>query len=185
MFQQIFSAGMGFLQDYKAAKTQAKWDEYNNKMVRLQAAQGQNTITKNVAAGRAQHLDNNILIQRNKLLALAEAKVSAAAAGVSGQSVDGTSFDISRNAGFRIMEENQRFDHELYQANTQRNSLNLQTQMSVKQVTETPSPFNYLAKAGISILNEQANAPSSRGTNLNGAQQTSGGWEAVKNMLMI
>jgi len=93
---------LGGYAQYNAAKTQAKaqraWQQYSNTMVRLSDAVNQNAITTNEILSQQAFADQAINIKQSNILTEAQAQVSAAAAGVKGNSVDDVMLDINRNA---------------------------------------------------------------------------------------
>lgn len=175
----------GFLKASRDAKAQRAWDAYNNRMVGIQAARSNNAITENVAQNREQHAQNKVNIQISRLMASAQVKAGAAAAGVAGGSVDATLFDVGRNAGHKQSQELDSFENALLATDMQRKNVSMQRSMSMKPLTPKPSVFGMLANVGVDILGEQASRPTSIGTNLNGqAQATPNIWDRVKTTML-
>lgn len=169
------------------AKRQAMWDRYNNAMAGIQAGQAQNAITDNVALNRAKHAENKVALETSRLQAAAKVKAGAAAAGVAGGSVASTIFDIGRNAGRKLAAENDRFETSLLVTDQQRRNVAMQRTMAKKPITQTPSFMSAVATAGLRILEDNINTPQSSGTTLEGegTQQETGGWDRLREMLMI
>lgn len=176
----------GFLGKRKAAKNQAAWDRYNNAMAGIQAGQARNSIAANVAMNRSQHAQNKVAIEASRLMAAAKVKAGAAAAGVAGGAVESTIFDVGRNAGNRLKAETDKFDASILVSDQQRRQVSMSRAMAQKPITQTPSFLSSMATTGLSILGDEINSPSSRGTQLEGADtQTPDGWDRLRNMLMI
>ncbi len=104
MWMAVAQAGLstaGSFMSYKAEKAQYKakkqWQEYNNKMLRIVDASNQNAITTNTINMQQSATLQAINNQRSSILAAGAAAVSAGAAGVEGNSVNMTMFDIQRN----------------------------------------------------------------------------------------
>lgn len=185
MYMKLAEAGLGYLQKSRAAKNQAAWDRYNNKMAQLTAAQSQNTVTENVALNKEQHAKNKVLVNSSRLVAAAKVKAGAAAAGVAGGAVEATLFSIGRNAGNRLASETSRMDTSLLVTDQQRRSISLAAKNAQKPITQGPSLLAALGAAGLDILadaEEDANASS--GTNLEGGKLPKlSGLDKIMNML--
>lgn len=80
------------------AKISKKVQKYKERMQALSAATSQNAITTNLTQTMLESGENAIIIQKNRIKAEGAAAVEAAAAGVSGPSVNGTLRDIARNS---------------------------------------------------------------------------------------
>lgn len=99
------SLGLNLLQgfaSYQADKAQAKaqkaYQAYKNAMARLSDATTQNVITENQIATNEAFADQAVGIKQQNLLSVAQAEVSAAAAGVTGRSVNQVQLNINRSA---------------------------------------------------------------------------------------
>lgn len=91
--------GMGtYIAADKKAKSDRKWQEYNNKMVRLQDGLNQNSLTTNENMLKERAQTKKVQIQMSEYSTTASAEVAAAASGTVGRSVDMVLFDIGRNA---------------------------------------------------------------------------------------
>lgn len=174
MWERLGMEALGFLQKNRQAKRRAAWDRYNNAMSGIQAGQSQNAINVNVANARSQDAISRVDIARTRLMAAAKVRANSAAAGVAGQSVDDTLFDLGRNAGSRLHQEKIKFAASLNALDAQTSSLAMQRKLSQKPVTQTPSFLSHMATAGLNILAERAedNTPTSSGTNLEGDAPT-------------
>lgn len=168
MWGQILAGAGSYLMKSKKASTQAKWDKYNNTMTALQAAQSANTITQNVALNREQHAANKVQVATGRLMAVAKVKAGAAAAGVTGGSVESTLFGIGRNAGLKIASETQRFDTSIRTTDQQRKNVALQAQMATKAITQQPSLLGAISTTAGSIAATRIDTPTSGGTALEG-----------------
>lgn len=82
-------------EEYKVNK---KLMKYENLMTAISAGQSQNAITTNLTLAMEQNAEQGFLIQKNEIMAEGAARVEAAAAGVSGGSVNSTMRQIQRNA---------------------------------------------------------------------------------------
>lgn len=190
MWLQAAQHGIGFLNKRREAKNRAAWDRYNNTMAGLQAGQAQNSITENVVAERDAHASKKLLIATSRLKTAAKVRAGAAAAGVSGGSVEQTLFDVGRNAGNALYAEEARFGAALLVSDQQRKNVSMQRQMAIKPVTRMPSIAQAIGGGMLSIAADRAedNTPQSRGTNMEAGQlpQTmTDGWSKFKDMLMI
>jgi hypothetical protein len=181
----VAQQGFSFLAKRREAKAQASWDRYHNAMANIQGAQAQNAITDNVAINREKHAENEVMINKSRLMAAAKVKANAAAVGVAGGAVESTIFDIGRNAGNKLASEDKRMSVSLLASDQQRRGIAMQTMLSQKTVTQSPSILSGLANMGMSILDEQSQSPSSSGTNLGGNQRTSEAfsWDALKTLM--
>lgn len=98
----IGSSVAGIVSGYKADlgqyKTRKAFQNYHNSMVNLSNAVSQNAITINQIATENELIEESVNIQMDAMSAKASAEVMAAAAGVKGGSVEGSLFDINRNA---------------------------------------------------------------------------------------
>jgi hypothetical protein len=96
-----FSA-LSSLSSYITASKQAQqdrlWQDYNNKMTKLQDAQNQNTITTNDLMRRDRKHTQLQQIEKSETATLATAEATAAATGTIGNSVNQTLRAISQNA---------------------------------------------------------------------------------------
>lgn len=185
MFAAVFKGVGGYLGKRKMAKNRAAWDAYNNKMALIQAGQSQNAVTDNVAINRAQKAENDLIIKTSRLVAAAKVKAGAAAAGVSGGSVEATLFDVGRNAGRKLAQSTDQFETSLQVTNQQRRSIAMGAKMSQRVSAPGPSLLGALATTGLNILEGMEEDVTSKGTLMGGAKQTTSGWDRIKSQLMI
>lgn len=166
MFLQIAQAASGHIARHREAKNRAAWTRYNNAMVNIQAGQARNAITDNVAMQRAAKAENDMLIQTSRLVASAQVRAGAAAAGVSGGSVDATLYDLNRNAARKQQTKDTQFERSIMVTNQQRRTVAMQTAMSQRQAPAMPSLLQTALTTGLSIWEERQEAPGSAGTML-------------------
>ena len=95
---QGFQAIGSFIAAGKKAESDRQWQEYNNKMTRLQDAQNQNALTTNENMRKERKHAQLMQVQKSETATKASAEVSAAATGTIGRSVNMVLFDIGRNA---------------------------------------------------------------------------------------
>lgn len=88
----------GFLQQRNETKAKNAVRKRQNENAAVLGAHNFGVISQTRAQIREETTSSRVKIQRARAKALASAKVSAAAAGVAGGSVDAASFDISRSA---------------------------------------------------------------------------------------
>lgn len=90
------------LGSHKAAKEKAKsdkaWQEYNNKMVRINDALNQNTLTTNQNMRKERTAMQRLQLQRSEYATSAKVEVSAASTGTVGNSVNAALRDVRNNA---------------------------------------------------------------------------------------
>ena len=82
----------------KKAKSDRKWQKYNNQLTNMQNAQNQNSITTNRLLIRERTFNQEQQIYKSEKATYASAEASAAASGTIGRSVNMVLFDINRNA---------------------------------------------------------------------------------------
>lgn len=186
MWNTIANAGFGYLKAARDAKASRAWDKYNNAVAGMQGGQALNSITVNESMNREQHAKNKVAIEVSRLMATAKVTAGAAAAGVSGGSVDATLFNVGRNAGNRQAQEADSFENGLMVTTQQRRNISLQRQLAQKPLTPMPSILGFVGNAMADILGEQVDEVGSSGTTLNGAQQTTGngGWDWLKTTML-
>lgn len=92
------SAFAGHQQSKEQYKVEKKWQKYRNTMSMLSAAQTQNAVTTNQTMATIESAAQALEIQKSELVQRGDAKVQAAAAGVSGGSVGSTLNGIARGA---------------------------------------------------------------------------------------
>lgn len=128
-----------YLIQSKQAKSQKKWQEYNNKMTRLQDGVNQNNITtnQNMAVERQVRESYNLRIAEYQTEAKAE--VAAAAVGAEGNSVDMVLRDISTNETRAQSALKRDLNYQMIGYQNQRQASALQTQLQIDN-TQIPKP---------------------------------------------
>lgn len=136
-------------------KAQRKMKAYRNAMVNISNAINQNALTTNTTLSIQQSARQAKALRQDELTTLGSAQVSAAAAGVKGNSVNSTFFDIKRQAG--VLESNRERDleHTFLQIDQQRLSSSLSAVQN-QDLTHLPGPrfSSYLLK-GVMEAGEQ------------------------------
>ena len=155
----IFS-GLSSIGSYIAARQQAEsdrqWQEYNNKMTRIQDAQNQNAITANANMRREREHAQLMQIDKSEKATLATAEVSAAASGTIGRSVNMVLFDINRNAANARGALAKDSDMQDVQDQNQRMQSAMQSEMELDlRYITNPSPASLLLGLGTAGLNLQ------------------------------
>ena len=123
------------------ADAQRAVQKFNNKMVNIANAMNQNVISTNTTLNIQQSARKAVALDRNELTAVGAATVSAAAAGVRGNSVDSTIDNVQRGAGLlehqRELDLEQQFDQQFNQR--------LNSSFSARQNQDT----SYIAKPSL------------------------------------
>lgn len=144
-----------FIVNRRQYKSEKAWQDYNNKMTRLQNAGNQNNLTQNegMLIERTVREKYNTAISRYKTSA--SATVAAAAVGAEGNSVDMVLVDIARNESRAQQRIQQDFEYNIQGIRNQQQQSNLQTEMQIdyKQLPEpsiATSLLDWGAKAATS-----------------------------------
>lgn len=183
---KLGSAIGNYMYQNKLAESRRLWTKYNNKMAHLQAGIAQDAITDNVALNAVQHAENKMLIKTSKLMTAAKVKAGAAAMGQAGGSVEATLFDVGRNAAVRLAQEDEAFRTSIMVTNQQRKSTAMSAQMAQQTAPEGPSLGSALLGAGLNILGDAMDTPTSSGTMLEGGSESpTSGWDKLREHLMI
>lgn len=136
---------LGGVLNYGAARQEAKAKKavqaYTNKMVSLSNAMSQNSINVNQIFEQSALIQEGVNIQANQIQAQGSAEVQAAAAGVSGGSVNDTMLTISREAAKAEYNRSELFKQKSLQYDYQRMNINMQA--------ATQRDFSYIAKPSI------------------------------------
>jgi hypothetical protein len=145
---QAFSA---FGADKARAKADQAYQAYKNAMARISDATTQNVITENQIATNQAYGDQAVGIKQQNILSVAQAEVSAAAAGVKGRSVNQVQLNINRSAA---LAERQR-QNDMKNANLSfagQRQQSAQAAANAQDYTYIPTPKlgSYLLKAGMS-----------------------------------
>lgn len=128
-----------FIVKSRQYKSDKAWQQYNNKMTRLQNAQNQNNLTANegMLIERTVREKHNIALSEYKTKA--SATVAAAAVGAEGNSVDMVLMDIGRNADRAEARIATDFRYSIESIRNQQDASNLQTEMQI-DYTSLPKP---------------------------------------------
>lgn len=140
------------------ARMAGKLQAYRNTMSALSAARSKNAVTVNEIGVRDAEINAQTLIQQTSMQDLAKAKVSAASAGVAGNSVDLAVADLKASAGKASYAQSKAKNSALREMGAQRTSIDL-AQLSNKdiQVIPKPSVGALLLGAGTNLLNTYDN----------------------------
>lgn len=136
------------------ANLQTKIQDYRNTMSRLSSARAENAITVNEVRVRDASMQADDLIQRTAMKDQARAEVDAAAAGVSGNSVEMIARDLKASAGRASYAQRRQANQQLAELDEQRTSTAIAgiTNQDV-QVIPKPSVGSLLLGAGTNLLN--------------------------------
>ncbi len=171
---------VNFITASEDAKTQRKWQAYNNALVRLQNATNQNALTTNEGMAVERASEAEYAIRKSAYITKASAEVSAAATGTVGRSVNAVLFDIDRNAARASADKSRDLDYQLLGIQQQREQSNLQTEMQIDHsripgpnpadvVMGLTTPFvNAWQSAGMPAVPSFSRAPM-QGANRNGS----------------
>lgn len=161
----IGMAGVGLANgffDYKRSKAKAKYarqmQEWRNKMVQLNNALNQNSITQNTTNAIQRSAEQAVFNKAEEMSVLGASSVQAAAAGVRGNSVNATFMNFQRQAALK---EKGRQD-DLQQQFTAFYNQRLQSGLSATHSTdyshiESPKLGQYLFNAGAKSLDQGVN----------------------------
>lgn len=94
----MFSTLGSYISASKKAKSDRKWQKYNNQLTQMQNAMNQNSITTNRLMARERTFNQKQQIDKSEKATYASAEAAAAASGTIGRSVNMVLFDINRNA---------------------------------------------------------------------------------------
>lgn len=133
---------LGAIGQYQADKARNKaeraWQAYSNTMTRLSDSVNQNAITSNAILAMETSVAQGLQIERNAIDASAQVENDAAAAGVTGRSVNRVMFGVMRNAAER---ENER------QINLRNSRLETdQQRLNSRMSAEMQQDYTYLPK---------------------------------------
>lgn len=162
---QAALGGFKALGGYIAAKRQAKadkaWQDYNNKLTRMQDAMNQNAITVNENILEERVTRDKYNIEVSKYRTQAESEVAAAAIGAEGNSVDLALLEISQNAARAQHEIEVDADYQFQGYQQQRLSSRMQTEMQLdyKQIVKpsiASAVFGWGAETFMHKVNQDA-----------------------------
>lgn len=150
---QGFSALSSFITAGKQAKQDRMWQEYNNKMVKLQDAENQNVITTNDLMRRDRKHTQLQQIRMSENATLAGAEAAAAATGTIGNSVNAVLKDISTNAANAVSSVERDDDLQDVQSMTQRFQSAFGAQMQLdRRVISGPSTASLMLGIGQGLI---------------------------------
>lgn len=138
-FGDALGAVGGFIAAQRKAESDRKWQAYNNKMVRLQDAQNQNSITTNENMRKERKATQVMQVQMSERATSASAEVAAASTGTIGRSVNMVLFDIGRNAASARQAIEKDDDWQDAQTDNQRLQSAMQAEMQV-DLRQIPGP---------------------------------------------
>jgi hypothetical protein len=141
IFQNIGS----FIYQKRKAENDRLWQDYNNRMVRIQDGMNQNAITTNENMRQERLAIQKFSIQKQEMSTLASAEVAAAATGTVGRSVNMVMHDISRNAAGMRGRLERDDEYALEQARNQReqSAMGAQLQLDLRDIPD-PNPASML-----------------------------------------
>lgn len=136
---------MGAIGQYQSDKAQNKAQRalqaYNNTMTRLSDSINQNAITTNSILALETSVAQGLQIKENAIDASAQVEVDAAAAGVTGKSVNRVMMDVMRNASERENERQINLRNAKLEADQQR--------LNSRMGAEMQQDYSYLPKPKI------------------------------------
>lgn len=128
-------SGFKAIGSYITAKRQAKadkaWQDYNNKLTRMQDAMNQNALTTNENMLRERAARDKFNIEISKYKTTAAAEVASASIGAEGNSVDLVMLEISQNAARAQNEIETDADYQYMGIQQQRRSSKMQAEMQL------------------------------------------------------
>lgn len=137
--------------DKATAKAQQAYQVYKNAMARISNATTQNVITENQIATNQAYGDQAVGIKQQNILSVAQAEVSAAAAGVKGRSVNQVQLDINRSAALAERKrQNDMTNSNLSFAGQRQQSAQAAANAQDYSYIPTPKLGSYLLKAAAS-----------------------------------
>lgn len=159
----------GYLASREQNKMQRTLQKYQNILTDLSAAMSNNQITRNEAAMRKQAVEHTFTSQLIAMEDESSAKVAAAAAGVSGNSVDQVTQGLRRNAAQRNLQITEAIEQGELDIRDQRVAVIQGANMAQnRDVLARPSLANALLGTSMNLLDtwDAHNPPSRRSTSL-------------------
>lgn len=142
-----------FIAAGQKAESDRKWQEYNNKMTRLQDAMNQNAITTNENMRKESKHKQLMQVMKSERSTLATAEVEAAATGTIGRSVNMVLKDINRNAANARQNIEKDDDWQDMQTDNQRLQSAMQTEMQIDlRHIPNPSPASLMLGIGTALV---------------------------------
>jgi hypothetical protein len=145
----LLKAGLSYSAASDKAKSDRKWQAYNNAMLNISGALAQNDVTQNEVFARERSIQAGIAIKKSEFLTEASAENGAAAAGTTGRSVNAVLFDVQRNAATAESNmENEAQNQEVaFQNQRQKIAQQVLTQTDVRTIP-SPNPVTTMLGLG-------------------------------------
>lgn len=128
-----------FILQSRQAKSDRKWQEYNNKMTRLQDGVNQNNINLNQNMAVERQVREQYQLRMAEYQTSSKAEAAAAAVGAEGNSVDKVLLEISQNESRAQASMRTDMNYQMVGFQNQRQSSALQTAMQI-DYTQIPKP---------------------------------------------
>ena len=163
----IGSAGKsigGFLSARREAKAANAVRKRQNENAAVIAAHNHGVISQHRAAIREETTSARVKIQRARMKALASARVSAAAAGVAGGSVEAGEYQVLRSAAERAHELTGRAEAGIAKTFQDEHQNRVNQAMQVKTMLSGPSVSGLLFNLGADYVDARAGDTGSDGT---------------------
>lgn len=149
----IFQSFGSFIAAGQKAESDRKWQDYNNKMTRLQDAQNQNALTTNENMRKERKHVQLMQVQMSETATKASAEVSAAATGTIGRSVNMVLFDVGRNGARARQAIEKDDDWQDAQTDNQRMQSAMQTELQLDlRHIPGPSPASLMLGLGTGLI---------------------------------
>lgn len=146
-----------FITAGKQAKQDRLWQEYNNKMLKLQNAENQNIITTNDLMRRDRKHTQLMQIEKSETATIATAEAQAAASGTIGNSVNAALREISVNASNAKQAIERDDDLQDVQSMNQRFQSNMGMEMQMdRRVISGPSTASLMLGIGEGLIKATA-----------------------------
>ena len=141
----IFQSVGSFIYQSRKAENDRLWQDYNNRMVRIQDGMNQNAITTNENMRKERLAMQKFSLQKQEMATTATAEVAAAATGTVGRSVNMVLFDINRNAAQARAKLDRDDEYGDEQARNQReqSAMGAQLQLDLRDIPN-PNPATML-----------------------------------------
>lgn len=149
-----FKAIGTYIQQSRQAKSDKKWQEYNNKMIRIQDGINQNNITINQNMAIERQVRESYQLRQAEYQTESAATAAAAAVGAEGNSVDKVLLQVSQNEARMQSQLKTDMNYQKVNFDNQRQSSTMQTMMQI-DYTQIPKPN--LAQSLLSWGSETAN----------------------------
>lgn len=155
MWMEFLSQYGAYRADRAQAKAQKAIQAYRNKMLNISNAMNQNSITTNQTLAIQQSAKQAVFQRRDELSTLGATAVSAASAGVRGNSVNMSLLDVQRNAGFQEKARQTDLEQQFMQFRQERLTSNLSAVMGMDySYIPKPALGSYMLKAAMDVSNK-------------------------------